>query len=287
MPNKERQADSGMYLHDLLADSQFAARHKKPREPNRESVALHRLSKLLIEDSDSVLQELVNTAVEFCAADSAGISLEEPDGKCFRWIAIAGRFSPYLNGQAPRDYSPCGVCLDSGRPQLFQISQPYFDLLGVTSEPIYDGILIPWTNEFLRGTLWAVSHSLQETFDMEDYYFLSGLADFASIVLRQQQYQKMLRDLEGDRAAAEMAHKLAHEINNPLQSLTNTIFLARHGMGDTQRYLDQAEEKLSQLSKLVAGVLGDAILPKTRTEVIRLEPRGKRMQPKAPGKDSD
>jgi hypothetical protein len=41
-------------------------------------------------------------------------------------------------------------------------------------------------------------------------------------------------------ATAGMAHKLAHRINNPLQSLTNTIFLARHGKNDVEEHFVQA-----------------------------------------------
>lgn len=251
--------DTGMHLRDLLADEDFRRREKKKREPNRESVALRRLSRLFAESPESVLQELVNTAVEFCGADSSGISLEEPERGTFRWIVIAGSFAPYLEGRTPRNYSPCGTCLDTGRPQLYRVTKPYYDHLGVKAEPIIDGMLIPWSNEFLRGTLWAVSHSSNESFSSEDYELLSSLADFASIVLQHQHQQKLLRENERTRASAEMAHKLAHRINNPLQSLTNTIFLARHGKENIEEYLVQAEIDLEHLSQQVAKLLNTSI----------------------------
>jgi len=69
---------------------------------------------------------------------------------------------------------------------------------------------------------------------------LSSLADFASIILRHQHQQEMLRESEGSRVRADLAHKLAHRINNPLQSLTNNLFLAQHGQGDKEPYLAQA-----------------------------------------------
>lgn len=257
--------DTGMDLRDLLADDDFRRREKKQRSANRESVALRRLSRLFAEAPESVLQELADTAVESCGADSAGISLEEPENGTFRWIVVAGSFGDYLGGRTPRNYSPCGTCLDSGRPQLYRVTQPYYDHLGVTAEPIVDGMLIPWSNEFMRGTLWVVSHSSPETFDSDDYDLLNSLADFTSIVLRYQHQQKLLREKESARSAAEMAHKLAHRINNPLQSLTNTIFLARHGSEDTADYLVQAEIDLERLSQQVATLLNTS---------IRLEPFG-------------
>jgi hypothetical protein len=253
-----------MHLRDLLADERFHQRAMKPRNPDRESIALRRLSRVFAENESSVLQELVNTAVEFCGADSAGISLEEPENNTFRWVVIAGSFSPYRDGRTPRNYSPCGTCLDTGRPQLYRLTQPFYDHLGVTAEAITDGILIPWSNEFLRGTLWAVSHSSEEAFDPDDYVLLRSLADFGSIVLRHQHHQKLLREGERVRAAADMAHKLAHRINNPLQSLTNTIFLARQGKGNVEEYLAQAEADLNRLSEQVAALLHTSIDVKAR-----------------------
>jgi hypothetical protein len=259
MQTEIAEIDTGMQIRDLVADQGFQRRKRKKRDPNRESLALRRLFRHFTENPESVLQELVNMAVEFCGADSSGISLEEPEKGTFRWIVIAGSFAPYREGRTPRKYSPCGTCLDTGRAQIFTVTKPYYDYLGVIAEPIVDGMLIPWSNEFLSGTLWAVSHSSTESFSSEDYALLSSLADFASIILRHQHQQELLRAGERNRAAAEMAHKLAHRINNPLQSLTNTIFLARQGNGNIEEYLAQAEADLKQLSRQVAKLLNATI----------------------------
>lgn len=255
MQTANDQLDSGFVLRDLLADREFILRAAKPRDMNRESVALRRLSRLFAESPETVLQELVNTAVEFCGAESAGISLEEPEDGTFRWVAVAGSFAQYLGGRTQRHHSPCGTCLDSGRAQLYVVTKPFYDSLGVTAEPIIDGMLIPWSNEFMRGTLWAVSHASAEAFSPEDYELLNSLADFASIILRHQHQQKLLRETERIKGVAEMAHKLAHRINNPLQSLTNTLFLAQHGEGNAEAFLAQADADLQRLSQQVAKLL--------------------------------
>jgi len=65
----------------------------------------------------------------------------------------------------------------------------------------------------------------------------------------------LLRETERTKGVAEMAHKLAHRINNPLQSLTNTIFLARHGTDNVEGHLVQAEADLQRLSQQVAKLL--------------------------------
>jgi PAS domain S-box-containing protein len=196
-------SETGMYLCDLLADGAFRLRPKQRRDPTRSASAFRQLTQLLVKDEDSVLQELVAAAVEFCGADSAGISLEEPDKGTFRWVAIAGSFAQYLDGRTPRNYSPCGTCLDSGRPQLYRVTRPYYEFLGVTAEAITDGILIPWSNGSLKGTVWAVSHSSSEAFDFDDYEFLKSVADFSSIILRHQVRQDLLLEAESARASAD------------------------------------------------------------------------------------
>ena len=178
---------SGVRIQDLLDAREFLSRRQKPVPPNREALALERLKNTLSSSPASSLQELVQIAVEYCNADSSGLSLEEENenGELqFRWIAVTGSFSRYLNGTTPRFYSPCGTCLDRGVPQLYQVTDPYYNFLGVTAKPILDGILIPWRAGPLQGTLWLVSHRSQSAFDLSDYQLLRALADFVSTGIR-------------------------------------------------------------------------------------------------------
>jgi len=84
----------------------------------------------------------------------------------------------------------------------------------VVAEPVTDGILIPWSNEYLKGTLWCVSHTSAEAFDLDDYEFLRGLADFASIILRNQARVRLLDDAETARSAADTRLKRIMETDN-------------------------------------------------------------------------
>jgi hypothetical protein len=247
-----------MELHDLLEDVDFLARPPARRTAGRSLQALTRLAHVFAQTPEVVLQELVDLAVECCGADSAGISLEtqnEAGERVFRWVAISGSFGQYLNGTTPRFFSPCGTCLDSGRAQHYRVTKPYYDFLGVTADEISDGMLIPWVNENLRGTIWAVAHHSREAFDPEDYRLLLSLADFASIAIRHQHQQEMIRRQEREVASAARAHELAHRINNPLQSLTNTIYLAQTSGMECCKFLEQAGEELTALSSLVKELL--------------------------------
>jgi K+-sensing histidine kinase KdpD len=170
-------------------------------------------------------------------------------------VAIAGSFAQYLNATTPRFFSPCGTCLDTERAQIYRVTQPYYDFLGVTADEITDGLLIPWTSDDLRGTIWAVAHHSREAFDMEDYRLLATLGSFAAMALRHQKQQLLLRDSEMQAACATRANELAHLINNPLQGLVNTLFLAQQGGADTQQQIRQALDELSILSGLVQTLL--------------------------------
>jgi signal transduction histidine kinase len=67
--------------------------------------------------------------------------------------------------------------------------------------------------------------------------------------------------IQGEKLAAtgRMAAAIAHEINNPLESLINLIFLARQDSpvdGKAYRYLLTAEEELERVSHLARQTLG-------------------------------
>ena len=177
-------SDSGVRIEDLLSSRDFSSRRpREQRAPDREVRAVERLRNQIFESSTSALQELVQIAVDFCDADSAGVSLEEANDNGdshFRWIAVAGSFARYLHGTTPRFYSPCGTCIDRGVAQHYQVFDPYYNFLGVSAEPILDGLLIPWRSDGAQGTLWVVSHRDVDVFDRGDYEFLCKIASFVA-----------------------------------------------------------------------------------------------------------
>jgi len=252
-------SESGTELHDLLLNGAFQERKKEERDPKRGTDALRRMARVFADNPNVVLQELVNIAVEVCGADSAGVSLQEEgrDGKLqFRWAAVAGSFMQGADGTTPQAFRPGGACFDHGRVQLHRgMKKRFFDRYGIATEPITDGILIPWTNGSLRGTIWAVAYHSQEAFDFDDYELLRSLADFATIAIKHRCEEQALRRQATEVAAATTANELAHQINNPLQRLTNTIYLARQGGEEAQGYLKQACHDLADLSELVGKLL--------------------------------
>lgn len=172
----------GVKITDLDERKAFS-RQGTPLDLAAEEATFAHLREALTKSSALAMNELLQIAVTLCHADSAGISLEEegPNGELqFRWVAVAGSFAKYLNGTTPRFYSPCGTCLDRGVPQHYEITQPYYTYLGVTAEPIRDGLLIPWRGGSRQGTLWLVSHGAEHNFAASDYRLMRKLAAFVS-----------------------------------------------------------------------------------------------------------
>lgn len=252
--------DTGIEVIDLGNDAEFLARRLHVRDSAAQLEGLQRLARAFVERPESVLQELVDLAIILCGADSAGISVERPDKTekdFYHWVATAGEYAGFLNAVLPRSPSACGLCLERGRPQLFRVSQPFFDLMDIQAATVTDGILLPWQVDGLRGTVWVLAHGRETAFDGEDLKLLQVLAEFTAMGIRQQRQQKILVDKASAAAAAAMADDLAHKINNPLQSLTNLLYLASQGHNgeDAKAVGREALNDLQRLSALVRQLL--------------------------------
>jgi hypothetical protein len=251
-------SSSSPFLLDLQNDVNFAERNHGERDLVREVEALQRLAHVFSAHPQDILQELVSISMELCGADSAGISLEETteDGQTqFRWIATAGAYAPFLGTTLARDFGPSATCLRRKRPQICAISESYLQSIGIEAPPVTDGILIPWEVGQTRGTLWIVAHASCNLFDLQDFRVLQNLAHFTAIAIRHQEQQEILTQQAAATAAAAMANDLAHRINNPLQSLTNTVYLAAQGGAGSHVFAHQAITDLVKLSALVKELL--------------------------------
>src|SRR5580693_10725658 len=81
--------DTGLEVLDLRSDPAFAARRLHVRNVVMQMEGMHRLACAFVESPDTILQELVNAAVDLCGADSAGISIErenKTDENFYQWV---------------------------------------------------------------------------------------------------------------------------------------------------------------------------------------------------------
>jgi GAF domain len=253
--------DTGLEITDLQSDPTFASRSVRERDVTIIPEGMRRIAHALVEHPETILQVLVETALELCGADSSAISLErdEPTEEAYyRWVAVAGQYSGMYDALFPHYPSGCCVCLERGSPQHVRAYARYFEILGVSgAPPVTDGLMFPWQTDENRGTMYILAHDRKEAFDQGDLRILEILADFAAIGVRQLRQQKLLMERTALVAECAMAHNLAHKINNPLQSLTNILYLAAEGnhYDCVQAVGSQALADLQRLSALVHELL--------------------------------
>ena len=226
--------------------------------------AFHRLIQAFSRDSQAMLRETVQTACDLCNADATAVTLVEtlPDGtETVRWVAGTGALRALTGKTMPRRDSLCGWVLDQHAPQLFCRPRRVYPCLEGAPE-IAEALLVPWTGENTSGTLWAVSNTESGRFDGEDLRILQSLTAFASAALAKNQSDASRIAQERIGSAARVANQLAHAMNNPLQALTNTLFLVENGGWE---HLRDARMQVERLSGLVRGILELNARPAART----------------------
>jgi hypothetical protein len=103
-PSQTAESVPGLYVVDLYDNTEFLARSRRKARSERQMEGLQRLAQTFVLAPQSILQELANTAVKLCQADSAGITLEtrSATGELgLEWVAVAGEFSNFSHACFP------------------------------------------------------------------------------------------------------------------------------------------------------------------------------------------
>lgn len=247
-------AGTGLEVTDVESDPAFARRHLHVRDSILHLQGLNRLARVFVEEPATILQELVAAAVELCGADSAGISVVQENStedNFYHWVATAGQYSGFLNAKLPRYPSACGVTLARARPQIFRVSQRFFDLMGIQAPTVTDGLLLPWQTGETRGTIWIMAHGREEAFDGEDARMMQVLADFAATGVKLQHKRKLLLEEARTAGEAAMANSLAQLLREPLHELMQTVCRFSEENEESDAVAQQALGNLSKFSDLV------------------------------------
>jgi RNA polymerase sigma factor (sigma-70 family) len=174
-------------LKDIVISHELLSRRIRKVNARAEIAAMHGLANLLPQGSSMVLDRLAQLALELCDAGSAGISMLETgdDGHLiFRWRALAGELEARKGGTTP-DWSPCGECLNAGKPMLYSYPARFFTYFQSIDTLLVEALMIPMYAEGQPlGTIWVVTHDTQRRFDAEDVRVMTGLASFVAAALR-------------------------------------------------------------------------------------------------------
>jgi PAS domain S-box-containing protein len=75
-------------------------------------------------------------------------------------------------------------------------------------------------------------------------------------VTEQQRSEEALRQTEKLAATGRLAASIAHEINNPLEAVTNLVYLARKQPPNAEKYLKLADQELDRIAQITKNTLG-------------------------------
>jgi CheY-like chemotaxis protein len=247
-------------LDAVIANEELGRRRPRRRLHHGLQPALERLRRDLAASPRRILQNLTDTALELCQAQSAGVSLLESEGarQFFRWHAVSGKWAPLVWTTLPREFSPCGTVLDRNAPQLMIDPERYFTPLAQVPPKVFEALLLPFSvGGQLVGTVWVVSHDRTCRFDSEDRGVLAQLSEFAARAYRQLSTLSaedvvQLSRLNGGRAQKPLRAPVQRRIlvvDDNVDAATSLAVLLR-GMGHEVFVAHEGRAALADLSRI-------------------------------------
>jgi two-component system NtrC family sensor kinase len=228
-------------------------------------------------DLDEVLTLITQEVYTMLGAEAALLMLYEPDTDELSFAAVSGRASDALEGmRIPASEGIAGWILESGQPILVDsiqnhpLRQAWTDHIVDASDYSFIGVPLRFQGEIV-GVLSIIKRESQ-TLDRQALRLLDTLSGFVAVAIEnarlyeaEREQRRLLQEsqsrmVQSEKLAAtgRLAASLAHEINNPLQAIHNSLqmMLSFSEPTDRQReYLDIAEGQVKRLIDLVRRIV--------------------------------
>jgi two-component sensor histidine kinase len=229
----------------------------------REKLAIQDLANHMTDRPGEILPRLVQLAMELCRADSAGISVLEPEAEQFRWFALKGVLSAFEGATTPRNFSPCGVCLDENGPVLMENPERVYDWIRDANINVPEVLLVPLVvkGRDAIGTLWIVASSTHH-FDGEHARLMTELASFVGVALRMVQTEEQLTAALGNQET--LTREMSHRVKN-LFAITDAMIRMTSRTSSTKEEMTERlsgrVHALAHANALVRRSFGDGAVP--------------------------
>ena len=269
-----RDSPNLVTVDDVLVTEQLARRPVAMRNYQAECAALSGLGRQVAANARRVAQTVAELALDRCHADSAGVSLLEPAtlngadgadgadeaGEVLRLAAIAGPLAACAGRSAGLDEMPCGTAVARNTVLLFSEPARCFTALRHIEPQIREALIVPCTvNGEVVGTVWAATHVYGKQFDAQDARFLGDMAVFVAAAKRMNgALGQVSLAHEADRHKDEFLATLAHELRNPLASISNVAqLLLRAGTAEPppEGVAEILDRQVHQVARLVDDLL--------------------------------
>ena len=137
------------------------------------------------------------------------------------------------------------------------------EVLGDAADPVrtrllqaLNGIPQQFEAEFktLQGKRFV---SISHMPDADESGYVRGVIVQANDVTARRREEELLRRTEKLAAVGKLASSIAHEINNPLEAVTNLLYLAKgsYDLEESRQYLQAAEDELARVSAIASQTL--------------------------------
>ena len=264
---------------------EHARLHEEERRRAVELAALNKACRAMAStlDLDEVLTQVMAEARAMLDAEAASVLLHDPADDELVFAASVGPASETLVGtRMPATEGVAGWVMQEAQPVLVRDAQDdprFYDRIdtatGLTTRPL---LAVPLKHkERVIGVLEAINRA-GGVFDEHDLDLLSTLASSAAIAIENarlyeaereqhrlvEQSRAQLVQSEKLAATGRLAASMAHEINNPLQAIHNSLQLVLGFAlepGERQEYLQMADEEVQRLMGLVKRILDFARRP--------------------------
>jgi len=238
---------------------------RTPPDPDYlcEKLALQDLAQQMSDQPSQVLPRLVKLAMDICGAESAGISILEPECEQFRWFALSGVLATFEGATTPRNNSPCGVCLDHDRPVLMAHPERAYDWIRDADISVPEVLLVPLRAKGLQsvGTLWIVAGKSGH-FDGGHARVMTELAAFAGMALRTIQTEERLT--QALQQQETLAREMSHRVKNLFAITDSMIRMSSRSAGTKEELANTLSGRLHALASanaLVRRSFGDGSDP--------------------------
>jgi signal transduction histidine kinase len=255
---------------DIIITDELSHRPSRAPDYEAENRALVSLTQALTEDPASVLQRVVDLAIEVTHSDSAGVSVLEGEGDnaVFRTHAVSGALANALWSAAPRNASLSGIAFKRNQIVLFSDPQRLFPEMGRATPRVGEAVFAPWEIESKPcGTLWVIKHDPSARFDAEDVRLVQNLARFAGagfVVLERRRAAAAVRVERAELrhqltlAEEEERRRLARELHDEAGQRLTALGLGLQTLRDIAPANSEIKERVEKLQGL-ANVLAQEL----------------------------
>jgi len=217
-------------LQDVIVTHDLDRRPAPDGDHARLKRAIQELAVKMAYSAEEVLPRFVDLAMELADGIAAGISIFERDTQpqVFRWAFLRGAFARFEGATTPRDFSPCGITLDDGRPTLARHAERFYSWISDAGIVVPEVLLVPLhrgSDEQL-GTLWIVSDRTGH-FNRGHAQEITELASFVSIALLMVQTENRLKAALGEQEA--LAREMSHRVKNVFDIVEGMVRLSAKG----------------------------------------------------------